>query len=486
MAGNDPSLTRRTAHAVRWTALSTGVITAAQLLQLYIATQITSAEELGLFYIILLALGVLQIFADGGFTYAVIHKTEITANELSSIYWLTVIIGVGIYALLAVIGAPLLAAAYREPRLEGLMVLGSLAFIMLPFGIPYMTLLQKELRFELIAKIEMVASLASLGVLLAGAAAGYGLTALLWAIMALNLVKTIVPMTVGSQGWRPQLHCNVRETSFFLRFGVHQIGVRLTDYAVARADRLLISAYLGPEVLGYYVLAWNIVVDPVHRINPILTRVLTPVLAKVQDDRALLKRGFLMLIEAVAMINMPLVAGVAAVASLLIPLVFGPQWLPSVAIAQVLALVAAARAIGNPTGALVLAKGRADMAFRWSAIVALCQAPVLWIAVRFGSVLMVAASLAVFQVFVLAGAYWTLYRPLLGPCLAEWLGVLVPPVCFSGLMLTVVLLTKQALRLEAPAEMAILVAIGGPTYLMLYYLFRRRTLSLWVRIGLGQ
>ena len=458
---------------MRWTTLSAVAVTGSQLLQMWIATRIVSPAELGLFYITMLVLGFLKIFADGGFTFAVFHRQTMTAVELSSVYWMTVLVGVLIYAGAAAIAAPLVALAYGEPRLHALIALSSLSFVMVPFGLLHSTLLRKDLRFDLAAKIEVAAAVTGLVAMAAAALAGLRLFSLVVGILTNNLVRTALFVTVGTRGWRPEFRLDFGAAAFFVRFGTFQLGERVISYLAARSDQILISAFLGPEILGFYSLAWNFVVDPIYRINPIITRVFGPVLAKLQDEPARLKRAFLTLIEIVATINLPLVAGMAAVAPLLVPVMFGNKWLPIVPIMQILAVVGCCKAVGNPTGGLILAKGRADLAFRWSAIAALCQMPVLLLAVQAGSILVVAATIAVLQVFTLAGLYRLLYRPLIGACLGDWLEKILVPLGFALVMAAVVVLAGRLLHLTGAAGTALSIALGAAVYLALYALFRR-------------
>ena len=480
------SLKKTAARGIRWTTLSALAVTGAQLLQIWIATQIVSPGELGLFYIMMLALGFLRIFADGGFTLAIFHRQTISSEELSSVYWLTVAIGVAMYVGMAAVGAPLLALVYGEPRLHKLIAYGALSFVMVPFGLLFSALLRKELHFDLVAKIEVAAALAGLAAMVIGALSGFGLLALVAGLLSGNAVRTALFVTLGASRWWPERRLSFGAAGYFVRFGSFQIGERVTNYLASRSDQMLISAFLGAEALAFYALAWNLVVDPIFRINPIITRVFGALLAKVQSEPARLKRGFLSLIEIVALINLPLVAGIAAIAPLIVPLVFGEAWTPTVPLMQILAWVGAAKAIANPSGALVVAWGRADLAFRLSVIVALCQLPVLTLAVQSGSVRIVAITIAIFQLFVLGGLYRLLYRPILGGCLREWLATWLLPLGFTAVMAASVVLAGRFLQLNGVVGIALSIALGGAVYIGLYALFRRDMVASLIKLALGR
>jgi lipopolysaccharide exporter len=480
------SLRTIAAKGVRWTTLSALAIGVGQLLQLYIATQIVSPEELGLFSIVLLVVGFLKVFADGGFTFAIIHRQEMSPEELASVYWITVALGSTLYAAAAVVGAPLVAWAYGETRLHTLVALGALSFIVVPFGLMHATLLRKQLRFATVGKIETCAALAGPVGTLVAAWAGHKVTALIFGLLATNVVRTGLLILVGSRSWRPRLHLSFQSAKYFVGFGLYQVSERLINYLSMRMDQILIGAYLGPEILGYYTLAWNTVVQPVYLINPIMGRVFGPILSTVQNDLPRLRRGFLTLIGLTSMINMPLLIGFAAIAPLFLPIVFGPEWTPAVPIVQVLVVVGVVRAIGNPTGALIVARGRPDLALRWTAVSTTAQLPILYLAVQAGSIIVMTVVLAGLQVLTLAGIYWFLYRPLLGPCLRDWLGQVGTPLIFASIMAAIVNLALRLLGPQSLSSMVGLIILGVILYGGLYGALRRQAIVDLARAALAR
>jgi lipopolysaccharide exporter len=470
------SLRSIAAKGVRWTTFAAVATVTGQLLQLYIATQIVSPKELGLFAIVMLVIGFLRIFGDGGFTFGIIHRQETSTEELASLYWISVGVGILLCGITALLAAPALAWAYGEPRLQTLVALGALTFVIVPFGLLHATLLRKQLRFASLAWIEICAALSAPLGTLAAAWAGYRVVALIFGVLVYNTVRCVLLVLIGGQSWRPRLYLSFQAARYFVGFGLYQVGNRFITYLSSRVDQVLISAFLGPELLGYYALAWDTVVRPVSRINPVMTRVFAPILASVQDDPARLRRGFLSLIGLTSMVNMPLLTGFAAIAPIFIPMVFGPQWTAAVPIVQILAVVAVVRAISNPTGSLVVARGRPDLAFRWSLVGTLIQLPILYLAVQTGSVIVVSATLAGLQVLSLVGLYWFLYRPLLGPCLGDCLQQVGVPLVFALIMAAAVHFALHLLGLQSILGIAGAIALGAVLYGGLYLALRRQAI----------
>lgn len=74
---------------------------------------------------------------------------------------------------------------------------------------------------------------------------------------------------------------------------------------------------------GGFNLAWNVAVVPPIKLNPIITRVLFPAFAKIQDDSEKLRVNFYKLLSVVGIINFPALLGLMVVSDNVVPLVFG-------------------------------------------------------------------------------------------------------------------------------------------------------------------
>src|SRR5262249_36314737 len=153
---------------------------------------------------------------------------------------------------------------------------------------------------------------------------------------------------------------------------------RSINYLSERLDQLLIGTLLGARSLGFYNFAFNLTGRPIWRINPILTRVAFPIFSAVQHDREKLRRGYLRLLSLLTTINAPLLIGLATLAPVAVPLVFGRKWTDSIILIQILSLVTLSRSVGNPIGSLQLAKGRADLGFKWNAFFLLVSVPAIY------------------------------------------------------------------------------------------------------------
>ena len=146
---------------VKWTTFSTIITTILQLLQLAILARFLEPSAFGLMALVMVVIGFSQAFLDMGISNAIIHKQEISKDQLSTLYWVNVLAGFLLFCIIVLI-APFISDFYKEPELTNLILIVALTFIIQPFGQQFMILWQKEMRFSEIAKIDIANKFISL------------------------------------------------------------------------------------------------------------------------------------------------------------------------------------------------------------------------------------------------------------------------------------------------------------------------------------
>jgi lipopolysaccharide exporter len=470
------SLKAEAISGAKWTTASSVAVAAIQFVQLIVVARILSPGDFGLMAMVMAVLGFAQIFTDMGVGSAVIHRQDNSVRELSSLYWLNVFAGAAVF-LLTVAATPLVMAFFDEPRLATLLPATALVFLIAAFGLLFQLLLQKDLKFRDLALVESLSAVAGAVVTIGSAFAGFGVYSLVFGQLGATCLTTISVVTIGWRDWRPMLWFHIVDIRPYLRFGLFQLGDRTVNFLVARADQIIIGAILGVTTLGIYNFAWNLAIMPVTRINPILTRVAFPVFAKVQLENERLKRGYMLLVWLLMTTNGPILAGGAAAAATLVPVVFGPQWVPAVPVLQVLAFVGLSRSIVNPIGSLVFAKGRPDLAFKLNVCFLVVQIPAVYLGARMGGIAGVAWTVLVLQVADVTSAYVFLLRPLVGPCLREYATNVAIPLATSICMAILVLLVPLLVRESLPLVLAVQIAVGAIFYVTASLALQRAKLN---------
>ncbi len=376
---------------VKWMGVASAITIVTQLLQYTILARLLNPEDFGLMNMMIVVFGLAQAFGDMGISNAIIHRQDATLDQLSSLYWLNIFAGISVFVLVIAL-SPLVVLFYREPRIQRMIMVGAAMFLIAPFGQQFQMLLQKEMKFDIIAKTEVISAVAGTVVAVLTALMGQGVFAMIWGQLTNTAFRSLLYAKVGWSSWRPRLHFRRIDLKGYMRFGIYQMGERCVNYFSANVDYIMIGRFLGPQVLGAYSLAYQVVVMPITKINPIITRVAYPVFAKKQTDNQALCRGYLQMMKLLGIIVFPLLIGVAVISPVVVPVLFGNKWGQTAVLIQIMALVGILKSLGNPSGTILLAKGRADIGFKWNVTVAAINTAVFWMCAKYYGVYAVAWS----------------------------------------------------------------------------------------------
>lgn len=344
------------------------IVTTVQLAQLAILARFLDPSDFGLMAVMMVVIGFSQAFQDMGLSNAIIQRQNITHTQLSSLYWLNIASGI-VLGLIVLAISPLVAVFYDEPRITWLMAILSSVFILVAIGNQYRVLCQKELDFRTMETINVIASISSLAVAITLAVQGFGVLTLVVAMLTQAGLASALFLWIGLRRYhKPSLVYRHSELRGFYGFGLYQMGERSINYISANADKLLIGKLVGMNATGFYNLAWQLIIFPLSKINPIVNKVAFPVYSKVQNDFAALNRYYTFNVKALSIVTMPLLAFLVFFSHEVVLVVFGEGWDATAELLPAFAMIGILKALGNPGGAVILALGRADVGFWWNVL----------------------------------------------------------------------------------------------------------------------
>lgn len=399
------SLKKRAFSGVVWTSTSTVLTTIIQFVQLAVLARLLKPSDFGLMGMVMVVIGFAQAFADMGVSNAIIYRQHTNSSQLSSLYWLNILTGVMVFGIL-VASSPLIVKFYGEPRLSGLILWAALIFLITPIGQQFQILLQKELQFDRLAKVEVVGATLGMMVSLIAAWKGQGVFALIWGQLVNTSCQATLLASLGWATWRPSLEFKLNDLKDYLNFGLYQMGERSINYFSWNMDKLLIGKLLGSESLGFYNLAYQLMIRPISLMNPIITRVAFPVFSSIQNDDVKLKSGYLKVIKATSFLNLPIYIGMFAIAKPLIIFLLGSEWVPTIGVFKILVWLGIFYSLGNPIGSLMLAKGRADLGFWFNSFAILVYAIAIYMGSHWGIQGVALALLSSSAVILFPADFW--------------------------------------------------------------------------------
>lgn len=478
------SLKNQAVSGIKWGYTSKSVTTALQLLQTVFMARLLEPKDFGLMAMLMVVVGFAQTFTDMGISKAIIYRQDATHNQLSSLYWLNVFSGITVFGLVMA-ASPHIVFFFNEPGLSRLIFWVSLAFIISPISHQFYILLQKELKFDRLARIEMVSVAIGTVVAVSSAIAGQGVFSFIWGHLAVVSSKTMFAVFSWNT-WGPGLHFNREDLRGYISFGLYEMGKKSVNYFVLNLDLLLIGKLLGSEALGFYSVAFQLVMRPFNLISPVISRVSFPVFSKIQNDNTLLKHGYLKITQMVASINIPLYMGMFVVADPLMYLILGDGWEPAVSVFKILVWQGIFYSLEGQMGNLLLSKGRADIGFWYNLACLPLYAATMYIGSRWGINGIALSLLLTDSAVVLPVDLW-IYRFLVKMRPVEYIGTVAPFAAFSILMATGVIAVNNLITINnAAMQLAILTAAGTFMYLSFIFLFKRSFLREVLSLIKGQ
>jgi O-antigen/teichoic acid export membrane protein len=419
----------------------------------------------------LFVIGISKIFIDMGMSNAIIHKQRVNKYQLSSLFWLNIFMGLIIFIIIFIC-SPFIANFYNTPELKGVIDWIGTTFLVLPWGQQFESLLKKDLKFKALSLRDVIGATGGLIVAVVLAYWDYGVYSLVYANLTAAIISTTLLTFLGFKNYRPKFifsYRSLKGTGFF-SFGFYQMGEKVLNYFNSQFDTLVIGKILGMEALGLYNIAKLLALKPYQILNPIITKVAFPVFAKVQDEIVRLKRAYLKVINLLTSATAPVYVLMIILAKPIIELVFGAEWLEATPILQLLSIGALCNSIGNPIGSLQLARGRADWGFYWNLGMFASMPLTIWIGSFFG-LIGVAASLAIFKIFVTILPSWYFFlRPLCKARFSEFFRSYALPILLgviSGICTFIISLLVENIYAK--------LLISGMAYFVVYFVLTIKT-----------
>ncbi len=343
------------------------VTTVLRIGSLMVLARMLTPGDFGLIAMVAVVVGVLNLFRDLGLSTATIQRTDVSNDQLSTLFWINLLVGL-LLTCLAAASAPALAAFYREPRLVWVTIALAGSFVINAAGIQHSALLQRQMRFTALAGIETLSLFVSVvaGLALAISGAGY------WSLVGMTLAA---PATYSAavwfvSGWAPGRPRRAAGVGAMLRTGGIVTANGLVMYAAYNLEKILLGRFWGADALGIYGRAYQLISIPTENLNSAVGGVAMSALSRVKDDPARLRsyflKGYALLIAA----TLPITAACALFADDLVRIMLGPQWAEAAPIFRLLAPTILIFGMINPMWPLLVAQGMLRRSFHMALVIA--------------------------------------------------------------------------------------------------------------------
>jgi PST family polysaccharide transporter len=383
-------------------------------------------EDFGLLAMVVAITGIYDLFTTAGLLLAAVQKQDITEDQISTLFWVNVLVG-AILFLLCLGTAPVLVSFYGEPRLFWITTIMGAGFLFNAAGAQASALLQRQLRYVELSAIETLSLLlaCTLGVGLALWGFGY------WGLVSTAIATPAIAATLmwTRAAWLPGLPRRDAGIRSLLGFGGTVTLNNLIVYFGYTLDKLLIGRVWGPGALGVYGTSYNLAYAPTLGATGAIGAVAFAALARLQDDPARLRSYFLRGFSLLISISTPITLFTASFADDIVSIMLGPRWADAAALLRLFAPTILVLSVINPIGWLLQSIGLQGRSLR----IALVLTPLMicgyLIGLPYGPKGVALGFSAAMTLWLLPHVFWSLHGTGISP--REFFLAAFPPF-FAG------------------------------------------------------
>lgn len=434
--------------------------------------RILPPESFGLFFYAMIFVGFVSIYARAGIPEAIIQCRKLTKEYIEAGFTLSLLINVS-----ATIGLWMLAPIVTTGTDTLIVRTLSLLFFLSGLGAVSGALLEKELNFKRRFWAEVVSYGIGQGVIgISLAMMGFGVWSLVYGVLLYDFIKSVALILMAPH---PIGFSLKRETvKELIHFSFGNSLTKLANYGAQNGDYFVIGRLLPPEALGFYSRAFQVASIPTGRLANLISSILFPVYAAIQDDTRKLRKGFYLSVSLVSFVTFPLMVWLFIAASKLIPAVYGPAWAGSIRSVKILTACGALGSIYTLCDALAKGTGLVYAQFRRHSIYAVLVVIGAILGIGYGiEGVAFAVSFAVFIMYILMVH---LSITIVGGTWREFLLAQVPGVVVAisvALVSSTVLLFGEKYLFADSIVLLVLIFLFAIIYPIIIILFPMRCLG---------
>jgi teichuronic acid exporter len=347
-------------HAVFWSFLQRVGQQGIQFVIALILARLLLPTQFGLVGMLTIFMELARVFIDSGFGAALVQRQETTGVEESSMFYFNVLVGLLAAGLLCA-ASPWIARFYGQPILVPLTCALSVTLVLHSLAAVQTALLTKRIDFKTLLKVSMSASALSGTIGIVMALRGCGVWSLVGQYIAASFFRTLLLWRLNT--WRPRLVFHLAALRVLFRFGSCLLASSLLNTFFENIYLVVIGRLFAPAQLGLYSGARRIQRMATLNITGVVTQVAFPVFAMIQDDPVRLKRSMRKAMATLALVNFPVMAGLALTARPLVYVLLTEKWAACIPWMQLLCVAGLLYPFQSLHLNVLKAQGRSDLLF---------------------------------------------------------------------------------------------------------------------------
>jgi O-antigen/teichoic acid export membrane protein len=191
--------------------------------------------------------------------------------------------------------------------------------------------------------------------------AGFGY----WALIIPSIVASVLSgfLLYVMSAWKPKLSMNLNLLKEHFYFGSKIMAGSFVYMLNQNVFNVFLGKFFSPATLGFFYRADNLQKLPSSTLDNVIRHVTYPLLASIQNEDEQLTSKYRLILKFTSFLNSIVLIGIAVNAKLIVLLLFGEKWLPSVPYLQLLCFAGVFIPLISINLNILNVKGRSDLTF---------------------------------------------------------------------------------------------------------------------------
>lgn len=297
------------------------------LLTVIIVSRLLTPEQIGVYSVALGLTALAQMLRTFGVSEYLVQDKSLSEAAIRTSFTVNLILG-WILAGALFVASGLIGRFYGDPGVGQVMRVMSATFVLSPFGTTAIALLQRDLAFGTLYKINVGEVLVRSGVTIGLAYAGFGYMSMAWAALA-AMVTWVMGCTVWAHSYRAR-GLGLSEWRRVLPFGVNRTVADVVVQLGMQSANVVIGKVLGLADAGFYSRGYSVINIYREKVVGAISAVAFPAFAREHRERDAAPSLYLRSLVYLTGISWPFFAFAAIMALPIVRILFGSQWGASV------------------------------------------------------------------------------------------------------------------------------------------------------------
>lgn len=322
---------------VIWTTLGRYSQMVISLAVTMVLSRYLTPSEFGIVATVLIFNNFLYTFIDAGIPSAIIQKKELCERDLVTFNSIGLSIGI-VLLIIICLSSQSISNFFDVVELEFLLPVMSVNFIMLGLlGVPT-GILQRELKFASLAKVEFVSSCISGVIAVYLAVNGLGYWSLVIQLMIQLFIRLIMSILLSGY-FSVKFYFNKASLEYIKTYSGYLVLFSSINYWSRNFDNLIIAKFFSEKKLGIYSQAYRLMFLPVQLISSIINALIHPYFAKKFNEGGSFYNGYIVAFTLSLLFSAPIACFIFFNPTLVLKLVWGEQWIIASNILKILSIL---------------------------------------------------------------------------------------------------------------------------------------------------